>query len=138
RKSAQGAAPETHPALDAAAGHAVRYYKDFVKPAKVYRAADAREAAALAALAGRLRGWTGGADAGALQDLVYELGKDAGFEPLRAWFGAIYEVLLGANQGPRFGGFIALYGVEETADLIDSALAGALHQNADQSATESS
>ena len=37
-----------------------------------------------------------------------------GFEPLRDWFKALYEVLLGQSQGPRFGGFIALYGVDET------------------------
>ena len=46
------------------------------------------------------------------------------FDPLRAWFGALYEVLLGASQGPRFGGFIALYGIDETIVLIDDALAG--------------
>ena len=48
------------------------------------------------------------------------------FEPLRDWFGAIYAVLLGADQGPRFGSFIALYGVEETRKLIADALAGKL------------
>ena len=125
RKYAPDATPETHPALDAAAGYAVRYFEDFVKPAKVYRAPDARERAALADLSARLRGWTGGADAEALQNEVYAVGKAAEFEPLRDWFKAIYEVLLGASQGPRFGGFIALYGVTETADLIDRALDGA-------------
>ena len=43
--------------------------------------------------------------------MVFAVGSAHGFEPLRAWFAAIYEVLLGAEQGPRFGGFIALYGV---------------------------
>ena len=52
-------------------------------------------------------------------------GKEHGFEPLRSWFTAIYEVFLGASQGPRFGGFIALYGTQETAELIDAALADA-------------
>ena len=47
----------------------------------------------------------------ALQNLVFAVGNEHGFEPLRAWFAAIYEVLLGETQGPRFGGFIALYGV---------------------------
>jgi lysyl-tRNA synthetase class 1 len=61
-----------------------------------------------------------------LQSIVFAVGKNHGFEPLRDWFGAIYEVLLGATQGPRFGGFIALYGVDETANLIDEALEGAL------------
>ena len=38
----------------------------------------------------------------------------------------LYEVFLGASQGPRFGGFIALYGVDETIALIESGLAGDL------------
>ncbi len=124
RKYAPDATPETHPGLDVAAGNAVRYFHDFVKPAKVYRAPNAQERAALEDLAERLRGWDGEADADGLQTLVFAVGKDHGFEPLRAWFGAIYEVLLGASQGPRFGGFIALYGVEQTVKLIEKALAG--------------
>ena len=104
----------------------MRYFQDFVKPARRYRAADAREAAALADLRDRLRAWEGAADAEALQNMVFEVGKAHGFEPLRAWFGALYEVLLGETQGPRFGGFIALYGVPETAALIDTALDGRL------------
>jgi lysyl-tRNA synthetase class 1 len=61
----------------------------------------------------------------ALQSIVYACGRER-FDPLRAWFSALYEVLLGASQGPRFGGFIALYGVDETVALIDRALAGEL------------
>ena len=61
----------------------------------------------------------------ALQSLVFACGRER-FDPLRAWFTALYEVLLGASQGPRFGGFITLYGVEETIALIDKALAGEL------------
>ena len=72
----------------------------------------------------RLRVWDGGLDAEALQSMVFAVGKDHGFEPLRDWFTALYEVLLGASQGPRFGGFIALYGVNETIGLIETALAG--------------
>lgn len=116
------ATPETHPGLDAAAGFAVQYYNDFVKPTKTYRAPTATERAALTDLATRLQGWSGGPDADELQSLVFAVGKDHGFEPLRDWFTAIYEVLLGASQGPRFGGFIALYGVTETVALIEYAL----------------
>ncbi len=61
-----------------------------------------------------------------MQNIVYAVGKENAFEPLRAWFGAIYEVLLGEKQGPRFGTFIALYGVEETCALIERALNGEL------------
>jgi lysyl-tRNA synthetase class 1 len=126
RRYAPGTSPEANPGLDAAVAHAVRYYEDLVRPAKVYRTADAREAAALADLRDRLRAWEGGADAEALQNLVFAVGNAHGFDPLRAWFAAIYEVLLGEKQGPRFGGFIALYGVPETVALIDAALAGRL------------
>ncbi len=126
RKYAPETAPETHPGMDAAVGGAVRYYEDFVLPAKRYRAADAKEAAALADLKGRLSAWDGPVEDEALQTIVYAVGNEHGFDPLRAWFGALYEVLLGEKQGPRFGGFIALYGVPETVALIDRALAGEL------------
>ena len=61
-----------------------------------------------------------------MQNIVFAVGNAHGFEPLRNWFKAIYEVLLGASQGPRFGGFVAIYGVEETVALIDRGLAGEL------------
>ena len=123
---ASEAGPDTHPGLDAAVGFAVRYYHDFVKPGRAFRAPDARERAALGDLRDRLADWDGGADAETLQSMVFAVGKDHGFEPLRDWFRALYEVLLGASEGPRFGGFVALYGVEETVALIDAALAGRL------------
>ena len=125
RKYAPDATAESHPGLDAAAGYAVRYFHDFVKPTKVYRAASDQERAALSDLAERLKAWDDEVDGDALQSLVFAVGKDHGFDPLRAWFGAIYEVLLGASQGPRFGGFIALFGVDETVALIEKALSGA-------------
>jgi lysyl-tRNA synthetase class 1 len=58
--------------------------------------------------------------------MVFAVGKEHGFEPLRAWFAALYEVLLGETQGPRFGGFIALFGIPETIALIDAGLDGRL------------
>ncbi|WP_172298427.1 lysine--tRNA ligase [Pseudoruegeria sp. HB172150] len=120
------ATPETHPDLDAAAGFAVRYYNDFVKPTKVFREPDAKERAALEDLKARLVAWDGGLDPEELQSMVFAVGKEHGFEPLRDWFKALYEVLLGASQGPRFGGFIALYGVDETIALIGAGLEGKL------------
>ncbi len=120
------ATPETHPDLDTAAGFAVRYFKDFVAPTREFRAPNVQERAALDDLKARLETWEGGLDAEELQSMVFAVGKDHGFEPLRDWFKALYEVLLGASQGPRFGGFIALYGVGETVALIDKGLAGEL------------
>ena len=126
RKYAPEAGPDSHPGLDAAAERAVRYYQEQVKPHKSYRTADTRERAALEDLRSRLLAWDGEVEAEALQSAVFAVGKEHGFEPLRDWFKAIYEVLLGASQGPRFGGFIALYGVQQTAALIETALDGQL------------
>ncbi|MEM6488188.1 MAG: lysine--tRNA ligase [Pseudomonadota bacterium] len=125
RRYAPDASPATHPDLDAAAGHAVRYFQDKVQPKKTFRPPTAKERAALADLAARLRtveAEGAPAEAEPLQDIVFAVGNEHGFEPLRDWFKAIYEVLLGASQGPRFGGFVALYGVGETAAMIEAAL----------------
>ena len=90
-----------------------------------YRAPTEEERAALVELRDALAVYDGPVEDEALQSVVYAVGREK-FDPLRAWFTALYEVLLGASQGPRFGGFIALYGVAETIALIDSALAGEL------------
>ncbi|MCB1350820.1 MAG: lysine--tRNA ligase, partial [Maritimibacter sp.] len=83
------------------------------------------EREALEDLRARLAAWDGPADGEALQGEVFATGRDR-FEPMRDWFKALYQVLLGADQGPRFGSFVALYGVAETVALIDRALAGEL------------
>ena len=126
KRYAPEASPETHPDLDDAAGFAVRYFNDFVAPQRQFRAPSDQERAAITDLRDRLSAWDGGLDAEELQSLVFSVGKDHEFENLRDWFKALYEVLLGQSQGPRFGGFIALYGVEETVALIDKALNGEL------------
>ena len=126
RRYAPDASPATHPDLDGAAGYAVRYFNDFVRPERVFRTPTNKERAALEDLLARLETWDQPADAETLQSMVFAVGKEHGFDPLRDWFKAIYEVLLGASQGPRFGGFIALYGVEESATLLRNALAGEL------------
>jgi len=121
-----GATPQSEPLLDHLAGYAINYYEDFVRPSKRFRAPSAQERAAMEALAAKLKALPAGADAEAIQNEVFEVGKAAGFEPLRAWFSALYEVLLGQSQGPRFGSFVAIFGVERTLALITKALAGEL------------
>jgi lysyl-tRNA synthetase class 1 len=126
RRYAPDASPETNPDMDQAAGFAVRYYNDFVKPEKTFRLPNDTERAALEDLVARLKVYDGPIEDEALQTLVFAVGKDHGFESLRDWFRALYEVLMGASQGPRFGGFIALYGVNETIALIEAGLRGDL------------
>ena len=120
------ASPEGHPDLDAAAGYAVRYFADKIAPTRQFRLPNDQERAAMVDLRARLAAWDGGLNDEALQSMVFAVGKDHGFDPLRDWFKALYEVLLGASDGPRFGGFVALYGIKESLDLIDRGLAGEL------------
>jgi lysyl-tRNA synthetase, class I len=123
RRYLPNASPATHPFLDRLVGYAVRYYHDFVAALKSFRAPDAKEQAALHELVGSLQGsLTGSHDAEALQTEIYRIGRDHGFDPMRAWFSCLYETLLGQEQGPRMGSFIALYGTAETVRLIDAAL----------------
>jgi lysyl-tRNA synthetase, class I len=118
-----GATPESEPLLDRLCGYALNYYEDFVLPAKKFRPASEKEAAAFADLASRLRALPADCKVGeTIQNEVYEAGKAGGFEPLRSWFQALYEVLLGQTQGPRFGSFAAIYGLPETIALIEGAL----------------
>jgi len=121
------ATPDSEPLLDRLMGHALNYYEDFVKPAKAYRAPDEREKSALLDLASRLEALPADCtDGEAIQTEVYSVGKDHAFDPLRGWFGALYEVLLGASQGPRFGSFAAIYGLPQTIQLIKAGANGEL------------
>lgn len=124
QRYAPGTSPANNPILDQLVGYAIAYYRDFVKPAKRYRAPTQTERAAIEELAAHLATPGLGADADALQTEVYEIGKRHGFTNLRDWFKALYEVLLGQETGPRMGSFIALYGIEETRALIGKVLKG--------------
>jgi lysyl-tRNA synthetase class 1 len=140
RRYAPGASAETHPMLARLVELAVAYYRDRILPTKKHRAPTEGERVALAALAAALRERIGDLSAmaseeqaKAIQDLVYDAGRrDPFLEPAkdggrpgvsRAWFNALYQVLLGQPEGPRFGGFVALYGIEATIALIEGALA---------------
>ncbi len=139
-RHADGATPDKFPLLDHLAGYAVRYYEDFIRPKKVYRAADQVEREALTKLSGALGNANPDATAEELQTIVYDVGRAIpryqdltakGATPDKpgvsnAWFSAIYEVLLGESRGPRFGSFIHLYGIPETRAMIEKALRGEL------------
>ena len=124
RQYAPHANPNDNPSLDRLVGYAIRYYEDFVRPKKKYRAPTDKERAAMEELAATFDRLGNITDGEAVQFQVYEIGKKHQFEPLRDWFKALYEVLFGQDQGPRFGSFAALYGVTNTAKLIRDGLAG--------------
>ncbi|WP_198157220.1 lysine--tRNA ligase [Erythrobacter dokdonensis] len=119
--------PAAHPALDVLVMKALAYNRHFVAPTLAKRAPVDGEVAALWALDAALAGVPADMSAEDLQTIVYEIGKQAefGFENLRDWFKALYETLLGSEQGPRMGSFIALYGIAPTRQLIAEALAKA-------------
>lgn len=122
-----GATARSEPLLDRLMGYALNYYEDFVKPAKAYRAPTDMERAALLELAVRLKALPADtSDGETIQNEIYAVGKEHGFDPLRAWFAALYEVLLGQTQGPRFGSFAAIYGLPQTIALIEAGAEGRL------------
>jgi lysyl-tRNA synthetase class 1 len=137
-KHVPGVSPATHPDLDRLAGYAINYFNDFVKPQKRYRPADAVEREALQELSEALAALPRPATAEQIQALLYDVARKRpryqdleakGATPERpgvslAWFNALYQILLGEERGPRFGSFVALFGVDETRLLIEDALAG--------------
>jgi lysyl-tRNA synthetase class 1 len=130
KRQKPNATPEACPMLDQLCGYAVRYYHDFVKPTKSFRAATDTERKALEELRSYLA-TAPASDAEAMQTKIYDIGMTYySKETLREWFKANYELLLGQSQGPRMGSFIALFGAQETIALIDTALA----RNAEASA----
>ncbi len=115
--------PKTCPFLDRLAGYAVTYYHDFIKPSKKYRAPDQVERQALQELLDYLNS-SDVLTSDEIQTQVFEIGKKHSFPELKAWFQALYEILLGQPTGPRMGTFIALFGHQNTAQLIERVLKG--------------
>jgi lysyl-tRNA synthetase class 1 len=141
---APGVTPETHPKLDELVGYALRYYEDHVKPTKRFAAPDEVERAALQSLDAALGALPADAPGEDVQNALYDVARAVpryqdfaakGATPERPgvsqeWFSALYRTLIGQEKGPRFGSFVALYGVPETRALIQRALAGELAQAA--------
>jgi lysyl-tRNA synthetase class 1 len=122
RRYNPAADPADMPLLDRLVNYALAYYQDFVRPKKRYRDATDIERQALGDLAAALRAMPEGAPAEEIQNALYAIGKSYPFPDLRAWFGCLYQVLLGQEEGPRFGNFVEIYGVAETVALIENAL----------------
>lgn len=118
---------EIRPELAALIESAINYTRDYIVPTLNKRAPVGGEVEALKALDAALANASEDTPAEDLQTTVYEIGKDEahGFENLRDWFQTLYQTLLGSDQGPRMGSFIALYGVANSRKLIAEALAKA-------------
>ena len=123
RKSAPDAGPRTHPFLDSLIKYAIRYFEDFVRPHKNYRAASKQERAALEDFLLKLDALDETETGQAVQQIAYDIGKAHNFDNLHDWFKALYEILLGQSSGARFGSFVALYGIDNTKKLIQEKLA---------------
>jgi lysyl-tRNA synthetase class 1 len=130
-----GVTPQTHPKLDALVGYAINYYRDFVAPEKRFREPSESERKALQDLRDALSQLPKEASAEDIQNVVYEIGRREPFLDTAKkgkdgrpgvsldWFNMLYQVLLGQEKGPRFGSFVAVYGVDNAVGMIDGALA---------------
>jgi len=130
-----GVTPQTHPKLNELVEYAIHYFRDFVLPEKRFREPTDSERAALIDLRDALSNLASDASAEDIQNVVYEVGRREPFlDPKKKardgkpgvaldWFNMLYQVLLGQEKGPRFGSFVAVYGLQNTIDMIDGALA---------------
>jgi lysyl-tRNA synthetase class 1 len=129
-----GVTPKTHPELDALVGYAINYYRDFVLPTKRYREPTAAERGALNDLRDALARLPDDGTAEDIENVVYDIGrrepfldsvkkgKDGRPGVSLEWFNMLYQVLLGQEKGPRFGSFVAVYGLGNSIAMIDAAL----------------
>jgi lysyl-tRNA synthetase class 1 len=132
-----GVTPQTHPKLAALVDYAIHYFRDFVMPTKTFREPGNAERGALLDLRDALSQLPADATAEQIQDVVYEIGRREPFLDTSGkgktkdgkpgvsleWFNMLYQVLLGQEKGPRFGSFVAVYGLNNTVQMIDGALA---------------
>jgi lysyl-tRNA synthetase class 1 len=120
-KYQQGLSPENSPLLAKMVRCAISYYNDFIKKNKKFRSATEPEKSALRELCEKLEAAKNSALSGdELQKIVFEVGRNHGYEnKMRDWFLALYQILLGQDQGPRMGSFIALFGIENFVKLVE-------------------
>jgi lysyl-tRNA synthetase class 1 len=136
---APGVTQENNPKLNELVTYAIRYFNDFVKPTKKFRPADDVELAALKGIDAQLATLPADADGNAIQNAMLDVARgieryqdhtkkspEGGPGVSVSFFQMLYEVLIGQERGPRFGSFVALYGIAETRALIKKALMGQL------------
>lgn len=122
KKYIPDASSEKLPFLDRLVKYAINYYEDFVKVKKHYSIPTENEKSALSDLCAELKKMPSDSTADAIQTIVFEVGKRHDFDGLKSWFNALYRTLLGQEEGPRMGTFIALFGIDNTIHLIEDAL----------------
>ena len=111
--------PKSNPILDSLTEHAIKFFKDKLKPNKIYKKPNEQEKKALIMLANRIEKINDNTPPEEIQTIVYSIGKENGYgKNLRDWFKLIYQVLFGDIDGPRMGFFISFFGVQETIKLI--------------------
>jgi lysyl-tRNA synthetase class 1 len=136
---APGTTPENAPVLAMLMPFAEAYFRDRIAPTRRFRAPSAEERDAIAGLADRLRAQQARLAAlpadqrtAEIKAIVYDAGrrepfagpeKDGRPTVSRAWFAALYEVVLGLSEGTRFDGFVATFGIGPSIALIEAALA---------------
>ena len=115
----KNASPKSNPILDSLTEYAIKFFKDNLKPKKVYKKPNEQEKKALTNLALKIEKINENMPPEEIQTIVYSAGKENGYENnLRDWFKLIYQVLFGDIDGPRMGFFISFFGVQETIKLI--------------------
>ncbi|WP_375644359.1 lysine--tRNA ligase [Bartonella sp. MR100HLJHH] len=133
---AKGANAQTYPELDQLVKFAIRYFDVFVKPNKKFRLPDESERTTLAQIDEKLANLPETVDGNMLQNMLLDVARlteryqdhskkspEGGPGVSNVFFQMLYEVLLGQERGPRWGSFIALYGINEMRALIAEALA---------------
>jgi lysyl-tRNA synthetase class 1 len=96
----------------------LKYYQDQILPNKAYRPPTEAEIPLFKKLFDTLKSkGTKEKSEKELQGLVFDIARDANVEP-KDFFSAIYQVLLGQPQGPRFGTFAKLVGIDRVLSLI--------------------
>jgi lysyl-tRNA synthetase, class I len=130
-----GVTKDTHPHLGKLVDYAIHYFRDFVLPTKKFREPTEAERAVLTDLRDALSQLPSDDAAEEIQNVVYEVGRREPFLDQKKkakdgkpgvsldWFNMLYQVLLGQEKGPRFGSFVAAYGIQNTIEMIDGALA---------------
>ncbi|WP_375693885.1 lysine--tRNA ligase [Bartonella sp. AD24XZML] len=133
---AKGANAQTYPELDQLVKFAIKYFDVFVKPNKKFRIPDDSERATLAQIDEKLAHLPETVDGNILQNMLLDVARlteryqdhskkspEGGPGVSNVFFQMLYEVLLGQERGPRWGSFIALYGINEMRALIAETLA---------------